>query len=76
MSEFKAKCTAILRQVKRRREEVLVTLRGKPIAKVVPVTSDELDVLRPFRETLLGCDDDIVTFSAEEDWEALRDDPS
>jgi len=74
LSEFKAKCPAILRDVQMKRQEVLVTLRGTPIAKVSPVVTEELDPLSSLRGTLLGCDDDIVTFSAEDDWEALTGD--
>ena len=32
VSEFKAKCIAILKDVQRTRQPVLVTLRGKPLA--------------------------------------------
>lgn len=35
--EFKAKCLGILDQVARTGETVVVTKRGKPVAKVVPV---------------------------------------
>lgn len=36
--EFKAKCLRILDDVAASRREVVVTKRGKPIAKVVPIT--------------------------------------
>lgn len=34
---FKAKCLKVMEEVKARREPVIVTKRGKPIVKVVPV---------------------------------------
>lgn len=37
VSEFKAKCIAELKQVQQTGEEIEITLRGKPIARVVPV---------------------------------------
>ena len=37
VSEFKAKAIATLKRVKQTGEPVLVTLRGKPLAEVVPV---------------------------------------
>ncbi len=35
--EFKAKCLALLDEVQRQRKEILITKRGKPVAKVVPI---------------------------------------
>ena len=37
VSEFKAKCLALMEEVRERGVEYVVTKRGKPIAKVVPV---------------------------------------
>lgn len=37
VSEFKAKAIATMRRVRETGEPVLVTLRGKPLAEVVPV---------------------------------------
>lgn len=37
-SEFKARCLALLDEVSRGRATIMVTKRGKPIAKIVPVT--------------------------------------
>jgi prevent-host-death family protein len=34
---FKAKCLAIMDEVQANREPVLITKRGKPVAKLVPV---------------------------------------
>lgn len=38
--EFKAKCLAILDQVQAGRGSVTVTKRGKPVARVVPISAD------------------------------------
>lgn len=38
ISQFKAKCLAILQRVKRTGKPVLVTRFGKPIAEIVPPT--------------------------------------
>jgi antitoxin (DNA-binding transcriptional repressor) of toxin-antitoxin stability system len=37
VSEFKAKCIAKLKHLQRTGEELEITLRGKPIARVIPV---------------------------------------
>lgn len=45
--EFKARCLAILDDVQRQRRGVVVTKRGKPVARVVPVEdADAADSLR------------------------------
>ena len=36
-SEFKAKCLALLDEVAETRREVVVTKRGRPVAKLVPI---------------------------------------
>jgi prevent-host-death family protein len=35
--KFKATCLAVLDEVQRERREVLITKRGKPVARLVPV---------------------------------------
>jgi prevent-host-death family protein len=35
--EFKAKCLKVMDQVQARRESVVITKRGKPVAKLVPI---------------------------------------
>lgn len=37
--QFKAQCLKIMDQVKNKREEILITKHGKPVAKLVPVDS-------------------------------------
>ena len=41
ISEFKAKCIAVLSEAQRTREPVMVTRRGKPMAKIEPVCEDD-----------------------------------
>jgi len=41
--KFKANCLAIMDEVQKKREPVLITKRGKPVAKLVPAKSDAKD---------------------------------
>lgn len=68
--EFKAKCLALLDEVAETGEEIIVTKRGKPVARLVPPTVD--DPRKKLAGSILWQADDIVTYSTEEDWEALR----
>ena len=36
ISEFKAKCLALLEQVRKTKKPIRITRRGKPVAEVVP----------------------------------------
>ena len=36
-AEFKAKCLQLMERVRQRREEIVITKRGVPVAKLVPV---------------------------------------
>jgi prevent-host-death family protein len=48
--EFKAKCLGLLSDVESKRETVLVTKYGRPVAKLVPLElSDDIDPLEAFQ---------------------------
>jgi prevent-host-death family protein len=44
--EFKATCLALLDEVSTRRRSFVVTKRGRPVARVVPMPSDQQGTLR------------------------------
>jgi prevent-host-death family protein len=46
---FKTKCLAIMDEVQSKRETVVITKRGKPVAKLVPV-EDQPDAIFGFLE--------------------------
>ena len=73
ISEFKAKCLAVLDRVHSEGDPVLVTRRGKPLVRVVPVAK------RSGCPRKLGalsgeatCRGDIVHSAFAEDWESLK----
>jgi prevent-host-death family protein len=70
-SDFKAKCLRILEEVAERGDTVIVTKRGKPLAKVVPLER-ERKPLKGRWKGLAKTKGDIVYFDTSEDWEALR----
>ena len=41
---FKARCLAIMDEVAAKRESVVITKRGKPVAKLVPVEKEKDDI--------------------------------
>jgi prevent-host-death family protein len=70
-SEFKAKCLALLDEVARTRQPVVITKRGKPIADVVPhkpASKRELFGVLKGRVEIVG---DIIS-PIDVEWEALK----
>ena len=74
ISEFKAKCLALLEQVGKTKQPLRVTRFGKPIAEVVPPgpTAKRPAWLGSMADTI-QITGDIVSPIGEEDWEASRD---
>jgi prevent-host-death family protein len=69
ISEFKAKCIKMLKEVQKSGKPLMVTLRGEPIARVEPVP-------KPAKAPRLGqlkgwikIKGDIVNTGFEDDWE-------
>jgi prevent-host-death family protein len=72
ISELKAHCLRLVDEVAQRRRELIITKRGKPIARVVPL--DELpkdDALERLRGTVIG-GDRVEDFDTGVIWEASR----
>ncbi len=70
-SEFKARCLRVLDDVQATRTEVVITKRGKPVARLVPIG--------PARGTLRGAwkgtaqiRGDIVNIDWSSEFEAVR----
>ena len=45
---FKAKCLAVMDEVQAKRETVIITKRGKPVAKLVPIETETDDIYNFF----------------------------
>lgn len=73
ISTFKATCLAVLEEVRRTGEPVLVTKRGIPVAQVVPAPppAEQSSWLGCMTGTLTMHDDLIEPASHPDEWEAL-----
>jgi prevent-host-death family protein len=73
ISEFKAKCLALLEQVRRTRQPIRITRHGKPVAEVIPPTPivDRAAWIGSMKDSkIIG---DIISPANDEDeWEVLR----
>jgi len=70
ISEFKAKCIQLLKMVNETGRPLLVTLRGKPLARVEPVAaSPEHQVQLGAMRGTLEIKTEIVHTETTSDWE-------
>jgi prevent-host-death family protein len=69
--EFKAKCLKLLDEVQQQRREIVVTKRGKPVARLLPMAYDMPEIFGRMKGTveILG---DIVGPTGEI-WNADKD---
>ncbi len=68
--EFKAKCLRLMDDVKNKHIVILITKRGKPVAKLVPIEEDQVDLFGCMKGTVKICGDIISPIDAE--WEANK----
>ena len=72
ISDLKTHCLRLVGEVARRRTEIVITKRGKPIAKVVPVgEAPATEVLSRLRGTLTG-GERVTDFDTGVVWSAGR----
>lgn len=72
VSDFKAKCIAILKQVQQSGEPVVVTLRGRPMARVVPFTDHAHRKQLGALKGTMRIRRNLVRGDTTRDWEMLR----
>jgi prevent-host-death family protein len=72
--EFKADCLKLVEQVARTRQTIVITKRGKPVAKLVP--PDEPEPRTPFFGYMAGIGDirDDIVNEPRVEWSALSGD--
>ena len=75
ISEFKAKCLALLEQVRRTRQPIRITRHGKAVAEVVPPTvlQEGASWIGSLKDSVIIKGDVISPANDEDEWEALRD---
>jgi prevent-host-death family protein len=50
--EFKAKCLHLLDEVQQSRQEIVITKRGKPVARLVPVDEEQPTIFGRMKGTV------------------------
>ncbi len=69
---FKTNCLALMNEVQAKRETLIITKHGKPVAKLVPVDSDNDDIFGFLAGTATITGDLIEPIVPLEEWEYLK----
>ena len=72
-TEFKAKCLKLVDEVAQTREPIIITKRGKPVAKVVPLEEEKPTSHFGYMAGTIKITGDIIS-PIEEGWSALTGD--
>lgn len=75
ISEFKAKCLALLEQVRKTRQSIRITRHGRPVAEVVPPSSiaDRSAWIGSMADSMKILGDIVSPANEEDEWEVLQD---
>ena len=66
--EFKVHCLAIMDEVQAKREAVVITKRGKPVAKLVPLTKDKDEIFGFLKGKVTDVGDAVSPALTPEEW--------
>ena len=71
VTQFKARCLKLLDQVSKSGQPLVITNRGKPLARVTRAVTERRPLMGGMRGTaeVVG---DIVYFDTSDDWESNR----
>lgn len=70
--EFKARCLMLMEDVRSTREPLIITKRGRPIAKLVPANDEERDFIGRLKGVFRIVGDIESPVEPPEAWDALR----
>jgi prevent-host-death family protein len=65
---FKARCLAIMDEVQAKREAVVITKRGKPVAKLVPFEKEKDDIFGFLKGKIKVTGDIVSPALTPEEW--------
>ena len=70
--EFKSQCLSVMDSVQKTKEAVLITKRGRPVAKLIPVEEGSPEFLGRLEGIVKITGDIESPIESHEVWEALR----
>lgn len=70
--EFKARCLAVMESVRKTKQPILITKRGRPVAKLVPVDEPPIQFLGRLEGIVKIMGDIESPIEPPEAWEVLQ----
>ena len=70
--EFKARCLKVMDHVRAKREPVLITKKGRPVAKLVPPDDRPEDIFGCLSDRIEIVGDIESPVASPDEWKALR----
>lgn len=70
--DFKARCLSLMEDVRDTREPIVITKRGKPVAKLVPAESDHREFIGRLKGLIEVVGDIQSPIEPPEAWESAR----
>jgi prevent-host-death family protein len=70
--EFKARCLQVMEDVRTKRTSILITKRGKPLAKLVPPDDEPPEIFGCLAGKIEIIGDIVSPITPLEDWENLK----
>ena len=70
--QFKARCLKVMDEVRSTREPVVITKKGRPVAKLVPAEGQPEDVFGCMKGEVEIVGDIVAPAVPLEDWDVLR----
>lgn len=72
ISKFKAHALKILDQVAKSQEGIIITKRGKPLARIIPYRSSDMNPKPGKLKNYLVFEKDIISPLGDEMWDACK----
>ena len=70
--QFKARCLKVMDEVRSTRESVVITKKGRPVAKLVPAEEQPRDIFGCMKGQVQIVGDIVSPAVPLEDWDVLR----
>lgn len=70
--QFKARCLRLMDEVRSTREPILITKKGRPVAKLVPAESQPEDIFGCLKDEIKIVGDIESPIVPWKEWDALR----
>jgi prevent-host-death family protein len=70
--EFKARCLQVMEKVRKTRTSVVITKRGEPVAKLVPLDEPASPIFDSLKGKIEILGDIVSPITPLEDWEGIE----